>query len=835
MKKDINTKEIINKLIKEDSISLVESVKDTYALNDQELIEFFVDILLIEIDNKKTYVQEKFPNHIYKLLDIINKQAKDVFPRYKNNPFFEKYNLAREKIYIIDKMYKTKQIEKVNELDANNLLKEIFHNKDIIAVKKMIMNNPLILFNEVKNRKIIEYIFNEYFISELSDKLDDCYYYNKLLTNIINTLREIDIYPNNIKKFVKSVQGIEIINDENVDTGILKLIDDFGVVSTKSHGEVFIPKKYITKPIDNVEVTIEIINSKNKMVGKIIKYQDKSVKKIGKIIKHNGKQYILVNNEVYPYNSKKYKVNDNVLVNILNDYEEIQVIKDVKIKNDIELKINQFIISNNIETEFSKESLYQAKMLSKLEKTEEENRIDLTNNKIFTIDGADTKDIDDAVSIKLLEDNTYLLSVHIADVTHYIKEFSPLDEDAKNRGNSTYLHNLVIPMLPEVLSNNLCSLTPNEERLTMTVDMNINKKGEVIKTTIYPSKIMSNKKMTYENVNKIFNNEEVRGYKKYKEDLYLMNELSMILEAKSLVDGRIQMTSEEIKFKYDKDGYPVEVIKCERQTAEDIIKNFMIITNEEVAKYISSNKLPTPYRVHKGVSKDVLDKAITNIKSLGYNFDIPKFNDNYNAKTISQLLLNVVDTEHEELVSSELSKAFSKAFYTLEELGHFALNSKKYLHFTSPIRRYSDIIAHRQVKEICNQKENDKTNYILMDSYESDLKKCSDREIKSSNCERSSEKLYACYYMSNFIDEEMTGKIIELNKNGIKVKFENGITTRITNLELSDYYYDPIENKYISYNGDTLNFGSVKTYTINSVNINELKIICSPVKVLINK
>ncbi len=829
MKKNINSKDIIKKIINDNSTNGIQSIKASYTLDDHELVEFFIEILLLELDNKDIYLKEQLPDYIYLLLDIINKLCRESFPKNKKNPYVNKYNLAREKIFIINKMLENKKTPNKISEDAVNLMQAIFNEKDIEIALNIIKNNPSTLIYELNNSKIIEYIFNEYFISEVSEDNKKCKYYNSLLLRIIDELRKMDIYPNNIKKFVKSVQGIEIINDKNLDTGTLRLTLDGGVVNTKNNGEVYIPSKYITKRIDNIEVTIEVINYKNKSIGKIIKYKNKMVKKIGKIINVEGKPYILINNEIYPYNSKKYKVNDNVLVNILNDNEEIEVVKNVKVKNDIELKINQILINNNIDNEFSKESLYQAKLLKEIGIKNSEDRKDLTSELIFTIDGKDTKDIDDAVSIKLIDNDKYLLSVHIADVTNYVKEFSPLDIDAKNKGTSTYLGNKVIPMLPEILSNKLCSLQPNEKRLTITVEMLIDKNGNVNNTNIYPSIIKSNKKMTYDEVNDVLANKYVRGYKKYKENLNLMQQLSNILEDKSKINGSVQMYSDEIKFSFNSEGYPIGISKRECGDSENIIKNFMIITNVEVAKFISGYNLPTPYRVHKAASDYALIDAINNINKLGYDFEFPKFNNKINHQVISQILLQAVNTEHEELVSNELVKAFSKAYYTLEELGHFALNVDKYSHFTSPIRRYPDIIAHRQIKEIIKLNNNEKLDYILMDSYESDLKKCSEREIKSNNCEKAVEKLYSCYYMKEEVNNDLLAKIVEVNNNGIKIKFLNGISARISSNELSEYYYDKEARRYIHQDYEPLVYGKQAEFNISYINFNDLKIICTPV------
>lgn len=400
-------------------------------------------------------------------------------------------------------------------------------------------------------------------------------------------------------------------------------------------------------------------------------------------------------------------------------------------------------------------------------------RLNLTKEFVFTIDGIDAKDLDDAISLEFKEDH-YFLGVHIADVSHFVRENTLLDEAAYQKATSVYMANKVIPMLPPKLSNDLCSLNPNEEKLTLSCLMKINKSGKVIDYNINKTIIKSSHRLTYDQVNDyIYDNISLEN-EKLNETIDLMLNLSEILAKMRKNRGEIEFDSEEIKFKINKENKVTDVFSVKTYAAEELIESFMLIANETVAFHMEHAAIPSIYRIHETPDSEKLKEAIQRVSRLGVKVDRRILN---NPSEIQKITESVKDKEISFVVNMTLLRAMQRAKYSMEPLGHFGLAARHYTHFTSPIRRYPDLILHRIIKDLVFAETNNlvnKTNY-----YENNLKTIADhtsvQERIAIDIERDVNKLMSCKYLSNKINQIYDAQIIQMLRSGIFVRLNNGI------------------------------------------------------------
>ncbi|NLV90213.1 MAG: ribonuclease R, partial [Tenericutes bacterium] len=466
-----------------------------------------------------------------------------------------------------------------------------------------------------------------------------------------------------------------------------------------------------------------------------------------------------------------------------NRYEG-KIIKILGHKNDPGMDILQIVYEHNINEIFPKEVIEEVNNIKDevLEK-DYKNRKDLRNDEIFTIDGDDAKDFDDAVSIKILDNGNYKLGVHIADVSNYVKPDSKLNEEAFNRGNSVYLIDRVIPMLPHKLSNGICSLNEGVDRLTITCDMEIDTKGKIINYDIYESVINSKKRMTYKEVNRILeNNEFISGYESFIDSLNKMFELSKIIRKSKIQKGYIDFDIDEPYIEVDEAGKPIEIKVRDRGVGEKLIEDFMIITNETIASYVFWLKYPFIYRVHGIPKEEKIENFLSLIRSLGHT--IKGSTKNITPKFIQQVLDSLKESDDFEIISSLGLRSMQKAVYSPENIGHFGLASEIYTHFTSPIRRYSDLDIHSLLKGyLKNNFENKMGNLSIICEH------ISTKERDAIECERDVNDMKMAEYMMNHIGEEYEGMISGLIPSGIFVRLPNLIEGFVHVSELGEDYF----------------------------------------------
>ena len=424
-------------------------------------------------------------------------------------------------------------------------------------------------------------------------------------------------------------------------------------------------------------------------------------------------------------------------------------------------------------------------------------RRDLRNETIFTIDGADSKDFDDAVSLKILDNGNYLLGVHIADVAHYVEEDGPLDKEALKRGTSVYLIDQVIPMLPKALSNIICSLNPGEDRLTLSVDMEITPDGELAGHEIYESVIHSKARLVYDDISDMLENDDeemLRKYSSIKENLYAMGRLAALLREKRSQRGSLDFDLDEAHIRLNNKGIPVSVDIAERRTANKLIEEFMLLANETVAEHFFWLEVPFIYRIHEKPAFEKVEQLKIFLQSMGMT--LRGSADSVHPRELSSILKSVEGKPSEGVVNTVTLRSMQKAFYGTSCEGHFGLALKYYCHFTSPIRRYPDLMIHRIIKSVLQDGIDVKKMSHFRGAAEKAAEQSSAAERKAIEVEREVEKLKKAEYMSYHIGEVYDGIISGTTSFGIYVQLENTVEGMIRIEDLWDDYYDYVPEKY---------------------------------------
>lgn len=581
----------------------------------------------------------------------------------------------------------------------------------------------------------------------------------------------------------------------------------FGFVIVDGRDEdIYIDAKNMNGALNNDLVVVEELKGQNgkKTEGRVVKV----LKKENNLIV--GEYKIIDGNPHFIPDDKKLKMEiilDNKDLDDLVDGHKIQVsivkemgkykylgevVKIIGHKNDPGVDILSIIYDHGINDTFTDEVMEEVNALpSEVLDSDRKGRKDLTDMTIFTIDGDDTKDIDDAISISKKGEN-YILGVHIADVSYYVKEGTALYKEAYSRGTSVYLVDRVVPMLPHKLSNGICSLNPNVDRLAISCIMEITPNGKIVSHDIFESVIRSRIQMTYKKVNKILNDEETpEGYEPFKDDLKLMWELAKILRKEKLARGYLDFDVDEPKILVDENCKPYDVVLRECGKGENMIEDFMIAANETVAEHVFYMGLPFVYRVHEVPDNEKVEEFLNSISMLGYhvvgdrNFVYPK--------SMKKILDQLRDKEGFEILSTLLLRCMKKAVYKPENLGHYGLASKCYTHFTSPIRRFPDTTVHNLLRKYIFNEPNDKELNRLIEYWEENLPAlcdhASEKERDSIDCERDVESMKMAEYMESHIGEEYDGTISSVMNFGLFVQLDNMIEGLVHISEIKGDYY----------------------------------------------
>jgi len=458
------------------------------------------------------------------------------------------------------------------------------------------------------------------------------------------------------------------------------------------------------------------------------------------------------------------------------------------------MKFIDLLSAYHIMPQFPPGAMRQAEKMPKTVSEDDlQGRIDLTDKLIFTIDGDDAKDFDDAVSIDILENGNYCLGVHIADVTHYVTENSPLDRAAFSRGTSVYLIDTVIPMLPFELSNELCSLKPNEVRLTVSVFMEITPRGKVKSYEICNSFIKSAARMTYANVTKILEGDKelCSKYEGLVSTFQTMKKLAGILNKKRVAEGSIEFETHESKITLDSKSVPVKVERYPITISNNIIEEFMLICNVTVAKHLTSKGLPCVYRVHQRPDLQRLERLAEILPLLGVEFP---FSTDMKPKDFQRILNSVEGTELKEVVSYLLLRAMAKAKYSENNAGHFGLGFDTYCHFTSPIRRYSDVAVHRVLKESLMGELPEKRRKHFVEVAVSSAVTATVTEINAAEAELEWKSVKKAEYMQDKIGERYEGIITHILSSGFFVELPDTVEGFVPARALEDDIYIMTEN-----------------------------------------
>ena len=580
----------------------------------------------------------------------------------------------------------------------------------------------------------------------------------------------------------------------------------FAFLLLKDEDDIYIAKDDLNGAINDDLVLVELNNPNNKTEGRVVRILNRDLKNlVGEIINKNNDTFVKLDDEDKNIDIVLDKVSSyglvdgtKVLVTLIKELSKNKyygrVVTVIGHKDDPGVDIKTIAMKYGIFEEFSKEAEEQtSNMPTEVREEDKKDRIDLTDQVIFTIDGDDTKDIDDAISIKRDGDN-YILGVHIADVSNYVTLDSPLDLDAFDRGTSSYLADSVIPMLPHKLSNGICSLNPGVERLAISCVMTINPKGDVIDYDIFPSIIKSKIKMTYKKVNNFLMRNIVDSeYEQYKEKLLLMNELAHILRKHKVNKGYIDFDLDEPKIIVDKNKKVIDIIRDEREDGEKLIEDFMIAANETVASHIYNMDLPFIYRVHDVPNEEKITQFLGLCSALGYSIR-GKFNT-VTPKDMQRILEQLSDKPEIKMLSSLLLRSMKKAVYLKDNIGHFGLASKCYTHFTSPIRRYPDLIVHRLLRTyLFNKNMSIDTIKYWNSKLVTIAEQASDREQKAVEAEREVNDMKMAEFMESKIGEEFDGVISGVTSFGFFVQLDNLVEGLVHVNTLKGDFYNYVEN-----------------------------------------
>lgn len=561
---------------------------------------------------------------------------------------------------------------------------------------------------------------------------------------------------------------------------------------------------------DQVEVTIKSAPDGKRREGKVVRILSHGTTRlVGYFQKNKNFGFVVPDNQRFikdvfvPLERSKGAVTGHKVVVELTKYggdnkkPEGKIVEIIGHVNDPGTDIMSIVKGYDLPIEFPEKVLNQAERVAKDVSTADmAGRMNIRDWQMVTIDGEDAKDLDDAISLTK-EGENYKLGVHIADVTNYVQEKSALDREAYKRGTSVYLVDRVIPMLPHILSNGICSLNEGEDRLALSCIMTINDKGNVVDYKIAETVICVDRRMTYTSVKKILEEQDEEECKKYEEFVpmfQMMEKVAGILREKRKKRASIDFDFPETKMVLDEQGKPIELKPYDRNVATKIIEDFMLLANETVAEHYFWQEIPFVYRTHEQPDEEKIQKLAIFINNFGHSMHIA--NNAVRPKEIQKLLVKVEGTNEEALISRLALRSMKQAKYTPENTGHFGLATTYYCHFTSPIRRYPDLQIHRIIKEDLRGRMNENRREHYEKILPEVTKQCSERERLAEEAERETIKLKKVEYMEEHIGEVFEGVISSITKWGIYVELPNTIEGLVHVTNMHDDHYDYIEERF---------------------------------------
>ncbi|AHI53483.1 ribonuclease R [Spiroplasma sabaudiense Ar-1343] len=605
--------------------------------------------------------------------------------------------------------------------------------------------------------------------------------------------------------------------ENNIKTGSIKINDKgFGFVrdNNDSENDYFVPANFLKGSITSDEVVYRVETEDDGRSKAVILAIAKRTKKflVGEIMPSWDGKYLdfhptengFKNYRIVMVNKNNFKLEKDQLikVKIIDIREKKMFTKIVEIIGNSNKAVDRILsiaYEFDVPTEFKKETLKQADDVAKPidynnEEVKRRNKI-IVDKLLVTIDGEDSKDLDDAIYVEKIENGNYKLYVAIADVSFYVEPRTSLDNEALYRGNSVYLANKVIPMLPKSLSNGVCSLNPNEDKLCLVCEMEFDSSGKIINKTVYESIMNSKARLTYKEVNEFFQNKISTRDEAIQNMLSTARELHNLIEKERDVRGSIDFDIKEAKVILDNDSNVIDIVARSTGISEKLIENFMVSANESVAQIIFEKSLPFVYRDHGKPKDENLIEWYGMLTSFGIN---PKLNDESKLDprnirhTLKEISNQIKDKDECELINITLLRFMEKAEYSIENIGHFGLASPCYTHFTSPIRRYSDLMVHRYLKQYLVNKD---LHHLALERNENFIERAcniiNETEKKGVNTEREVTKVCMAEYMTKFIGKEYDGIISAVLKFGIFVQLPNCVEGLIHITELgTDFHYD---------------------------------------------
>ena len=736
---------------------------------------------------------------------------------------------------------KKKERHRNIENNDKDFHKEKRFGKKNYNAKKKNQKTPKMEFKEERELKYLKQVLLEYEFTfqEILQLLEWSQKRRKMYKQLLNAWEESgEIYLKRNGKYTLPEKEGFVKGEISISSG------NFGFLDINGQASVFIPGAYLNTAMNGDTVLVRILKESSdnkKREGEVYKVIKRNRDVIVGVFEHN-----LSFGFVRPRNSPKdiyipkklikgAKTGDLVAVKVdfWGDEErkpEGGIVSILGSPKDTEALISSLLLNEGIEEKFPNEVLQELDKIDEDFSDELKNRKDLRHLDIITIDGSDAKDLDDAVYVEKTEDG-YKLFVSIADVSYYVRENTELDTEALKRGNSIYLVDRVIPMLPRKLSNNLCSLNPNEDKLTFTVEMDLDKRGKVIKNDFYKSVIKSKYRMTYENVNIILEKDEESQeyrnlydkYRKIDDMLKNMLELSKIIRSNKKRRGSIDFELPEIKVVLDENKAVKDIVLRSRGEAERIIEDFMVIANETVAEKLFWEEIPAIYRVHEDPDKAKVQALNETLIKFGYSL---KGLEEIHPGKFQNIIERTTGLPEGYLIHKLILRAMQRARYANKNLGHFGLASKYYLHFTSPIRRYSDLIVHRMlgrsIEKFMNEKE--KTKYGA--NFEAIASSISRTERVADKLEEDSVKIKLIEYMQDKIGQVYVARLSGMNKNKIFMELENHIEV-VYNITTArdNFIYDEENFKIVDKrNNESYTMGSTMKVSIVSASYAKMEI-----------